>query len=106
MRKIFEIFKGILRGLVKNPFWQSGQVWLSFGLSLVINGLLWYIYVVKIRQNPLPFIFSSGLIFLNLILANFIWNREKIASLFLIHTGLLAQILMLIFIRYLLTMVF
>ena len=105
MKKIFILIKEILRGFVVNPFWKSLQVIIILGLSLVINGILWYIYQTRIKSNPIPFIFAAGLIVLNLILANFLWNREKLASILLIYTALFIQILMLIFIRYL-TMIF
>jgi len=101
MKKLISIIKEILRGFLKNPFWKSLQIDIVLGLSIALNGLLWYIYETKIHQNPVPFIFASGLIFLNLILANYLWNREKLSSLFLLYTGFFIQILMLIFIRYL-----
>ena len=101
MKKILSILIEILRGFFINPFWKSLPVIVVLVASLAINGLLWYIYQTKIRANPIPFIFASGLIILNLILGNFLWNREKLASIFLIYTAFLIQILMLIFIRYL-----
>ena len=67
--------------------------------AFVINGFLWYFYFLKIKENPNPFIFSSGLIFVNLILANFLWNRERLAGIFLLGVALFTQILMLVFIK-------
>jgi len=101
MKKILSILIETLRGFVINPFWKSWQVIIVLVCSLAINGILWYIYQTKIKVNPIPFVFATGLIILNLILGNFLWNREKLASIFLIYTGLFIQILMLIFIRYL-----
>lgn len=101
MMKIFSYILGILKGFVINPFWKSLYVLIIIGLSLVINGLLWYIYLTKIKANPLPFFFATGLVILNLILGNFLWNRDKLSSYLLIYSGLFIQILMVIFIRYL-----
>lgn len=105
MKKILSILIEVLRGFFINPFWKSLQVIIVLASSFAINGLLWYIYQTKIKENPIPFIFATGLIILNLILGNFLWNREKLASIFLIYTAVFTQILMLIFIRYL-TIVF
>ena len=101
MRKILNIIWGIIKDFLINPFWQSWRVLIILFFSLAFNGLLWYIYQTKIGENPIPFIFSSGLIILNLTLANYLFNRERLASFFLITTSLFVQILMLIFIRYL-----
>lgn len=101
MKKIFHIIIAILRGFIVSPFWKHLQVIIVLVLSLVANGILWYIYQTRIRVNPVPFFFATGLVILNLILGNFLWNREKLASSLLIYTGLFIQILMLIFIKYL-----
>ena len=101
MKKVFRLILQVLRGFFINPFWKSLQVIIVIILSLAISGVLWYIYETKIHQNSIPFIFASGLVVLNLILGNYLWNREKLAALFLIYTGLFVQVLMLIFIRYL-----
>ena len=101
MKKIIEIIFTNLKGFFLNSFWQNLKVIIIVAASLAINALLWYIFQIKVRFNPIPFIFASGLIFLNLILANFLWEKEKIASFILLGTGLFTQILMLLFIRYL-----
>lgn len=101
MKKIYLSFLNILKDFIFNSFWQSKGVLLIIGLSLILNGFLWYIFLSKIKINFVPFIFASGLIFLNLIIGNFLWEREKLASYFLILVGLFVQILMLIFIRFL-----
>jgi len=99
MTKAFIVIKQILKDFFINPFWKSWQVLALITLSFAINGFLWYFYFLKIKENPIPFIFSSGLIFLNLVLANYLWNREKLASFFLLAVAFFTQILMLVFIR-------
>ncbi|HLB95339.1 MAG TPA: hypothetical protein VJK26_00330 [Patescibacteria group bacterium] len=105
MNKIFKSIIGILKDFIYNSFWRSGPVLAIIVLSLVLNGFLWYIFETRIRENPVPFFFTSGLVGLNLILGNYLWEREKIASFFLISVGLFVQLLMLVFVRFL-TMVF
>ncbi len=106
MKKILSILFATIREFIKNSFWRSWYVLVILVISLALNGVLWYIYMIRIEENPIPFIFASGLIGLNLILANLIWEKEKLVSILLISVGLLVQILMLIFIRYLLIIVF
>ncbi|MBM2820836.1 MAG: hypothetical protein HW405_596 [Candidatus Berkelbacteria bacterium] len=101
MKKIFKIILGVLRGFFVNHFWKSIVVLITLGLSLALNGILWYIYVSKIKHEPTPFVFASALIVLNFSLGNFLWNREKLTSYFLIYTCLFIQILMLLLVRYL-----
>jgi len=93
LKKFFRIFC--------NSFWKSWPVLVIVLISLVLNLILWYIYKIRIRVNPIPFLFTSGVLGLNIILGNYLWEREKLASFFLISVGLLSQILMLMFIRYL-----
>jgi len=99
MKKFFPILKKVLKDFFINPFWKSWQVWAMVGGAFAINGFLWYFYLLKIKENPDPFIFSSGLIFVNLILSNFLWNRERLAGIFLLAVALFTQILMLVFIK-------
>lgn len=101
MNKILEILKGILRGFFFNSFWRTPSILITLGLSLAINGILWYIFESKVRQNPILFVFASILIALNFSLGNFLWNREKLASLFLVFTCLFIQILMILFVSFL-----
>jgi len=99
MRNILKVLKQVLKDFFINPFWKSWWVLVVIVVSFVINSFLWYFYFLKIKENPIPFIFSSGLIFLNLVLANYLWNREKLASFFLLTVALFTQLLMLIFIK-------
>ncbi|MCL5407036.1 MAG: hypothetical protein M1429_00875 [Patescibacteria group bacterium] len=101
MKKIYLILKEIIRDFIFNSFWKSWPALLIIASSLILNGILWYIFLSKIKVNFIPFIFASGLIFLNLILGNYLWEKEKIASFFLISVGLFVQVLMLVFIRFL-----
>lgn len=101
MKKIISSLLNIIRGFIFNSFWRSWTVLAIIFLSLVLNAILWYIFLTKIKVNVLPFYFASGLIILNLLLANFLWEKEKLASYFLIAVGIFSQILMLVFIRFL-----
>jgi len=102
MKKIFSIILEILRGFLLNHFWKSYQIIIAIILSLAINGFLWYIYALRIKANPVPFFFATVIVILNLILGNYLYPRERLSSYFLVYTSLFIQILMLIYLRYLL----
>ncbi|MGA2667094.1 MAG: hypothetical protein ABSE91_03360 [Patescibacteria group bacterium] len=101
MAKIFSSIQQALKNFFVNPFWRTWSVLVLFFLALVINGILWYIYATRIKQNPNPIIFASGVIVLNAILANYLWNREKMAGIFLLIIMLTIEIFILAFVRYL-----
>lgn len=101
MRKLLLSILAIIKDFIFNSFWKSFFVLVIIFLSLVLNVILWYFFETKIKENAVPFIFASGLIVLNLIIGNFLWEREKLASYFLISVGFFTQILMLIFLRFL-----
>jgi hypothetical protein len=93
--------KQILKDFFINPFWKSWSILIFLILALLANGTLWYIFTTKMKENSNPFIFASGLIALNLILANYLFSREKLASYFLLIIALVVQIFMLAFVKYL-----
>lgn len=99
--KTFNIAKQILRDFFINTFWRNWLVLGSLALTLALNGLLWYIYQSKIKVNPNPFILASVLVLINLLIANYLWNREKLASAFVLITVLIIQVFMLASIKYL-----
>jgi hypothetical protein len=99
--KIINILSQIFRDFLLNSFWKNWLVVVSLSLTVVLNGLLWYEYFVKIKVNPNPFILASGFILIDLVLANYLWNREKLASAFVLVTILIIQIFMLAFSKYL-----
>lgn len=101
MKKILKALLNIFKDLIFNSFWRTRAVLLIVVLSLILNAILWYYFKVRIKENSLPFIFATGLIFLNLLLGNFLWEKEKLASYFLILVGFFIQILMLVFLRFL-----
>lgn len=92
-------FLHILKEFFVNPFWRKWPIVIGLGLSILINAILWYIYIIKIKHNPIPFEYASGLIIINLVLANYLYLKERLASIFLIYTALFIQILMFLFIR-------
>jgi len=101
MTKAFIIIKQILKDFFINPFWRTWSILVSIGLSLIANAGLWYIFAIKIKQNPNPFFFATGIILLNIVISNYLFNREKLANYFLLLVALSIQIFMLAFSKYL-----
>jgi hypothetical protein len=101
MSNIYSVLKQIIRDFFINHFWKKWQIIVILILTVGLNVFLWYTFETKIKDNSSPFLFSSGVAVINLILANYLFNREKIASYILITIGLSIQILMLLFVRYL-----
>jgi len=101
VKKFLNSLLNILKDFIFNSFWKSWPLLVMLFFSLAINAILWYIFQTRIKENAIPFFFASGLILLNLILGNYLWEREKLLSFFLVGIGLFTQILMLVFIRYL-----
>ena len=101
MKKYLLILKGIIKDFFLNSFWKSIPILVIIFLSLALNVFLWYIFQTRVKSNPVPFYFASGIIGLNWILGNYLWEKEKLASYFLISTALFTQVLMLLLIRYL-----
>ncbi len=98
--QILKIAKQIIKDFIVNPFWKNWSVLLLIGMILGLNFLLWYTFVLKIKENPNPFILVSGLTVLNIILANYLWNKEKLASFYLLIIILTIAAFMMAFIKY------
>ena len=101
MKKIITIILSILRGFFVNPFWKSKLNIVILAISLAISAVLWYIYAVRIHSFLNYFLFASGIIVINTILANMFYNRERILSLILLFVALFSQLLIISFIRFL-----
>lgn len=102
MKKIILKIIRILRGFVLNPFWKSKLNIILFVLTLAISAVLWYIYATRIHNNLNYFIFASGLIIINTILANYLYSKDELLSLILLSAAFFSQVIILAFINFLL----
>ncbi len=100
------------RSFIKNRIFHDSRAMLILGLSVVLNAIAWYLWYSKIVivgpiYNPfaneflgtfnlnLP-ILALVLIIINLVIAIYSWNKEKLASYILLSIGFFIQILILI----------
>ena len=98
------------------------RIILSFLISaIILNGLIWFLWSWRLKgigypiYTPFSFLklssvyqfwflpsFGLGILILNWLLGQMIYKKENLASYFLIATAAFIQILILIFLRFLL----
>jgi len=85
-----------------NPYWANWTVILLIFLSVLLNGLLWYIWWKKYQDlvGVVPISYSSAVLILNVFLSNLSYRKEALVNFVLLGTGLLVQIIYLIFLRF------
>ncbi|PIP21880.1 MAG: hypothetical protein COX39_00475 [Candidatus Nealsonbacteria bacterium CG23_combo_of_CG06-09_8_20_14_all_40_13] len=93
MKKIFEF--------IRNPFWQDKAMLFILGASGVCLAVYWLLWAIKIKYNFTPFVLASAFFVLNIIVALWAFQKNKLISFLLLGTALLIQILTLVYLRYL-----
>ena len=73
--------------------------------SLLLNIILWIIWLTKIKLNYEPTFFASGVILLNTLLSLYFYRFQILASYILMSEAILIQILTVVYLRYLLTLI-
>lgn len=103
MKIFFKFIFDRIRNFFVNPFWMSLASLLIVFLTLLLNGLVWYLYIKQYRNiiGYEPISFSSAVFLLNLFLAAIVYKRETLASYILLSTGLTVQIIFIVFLRFL-----
>jgi len=101
MKKNITAAKNQIITFIFNPFWRSWGVVVILALSLALNGLVWYTYYQVIHHSLgfTPILYSSGVLLLNLFLANIIYRKEPLASFILMGLSLIIQAFIYIFMR-------
>lgn len=71
-------------------------------LGLALNSYIWYFYLVKLQSMAglTPVGFASGVLILNIFLADISFPKQIILSWILLSTALLIQIIFLVFIKF------
>jgi hypothetical protein len=104
---------------ITRSFWRNRVTAVTFGGSIFLNFIIWYLWYFKIRVSGYPisspisllqiseklhfyFLPIVGLlvIILNTFLAIYSYRKESLASYFLLGTSLFIQILILIFLLF------
>ncbi|AKM82510.1 TPA: hypothetical protein DD449_01825 [Candidatus Berkelbacteria bacterium] len=99
--KILNYFLRQIKYFFFNPFWLNWFVLLEFVLILLLNFIIWYLYLDKYKDflNLTPIVFSSAVAIINLFMAVIIYPKEKNISIILLTIGLMVQFLILFFIK-------
>lgn len=100
--KIFKYVWQKIKEFILNPFWLNWASILLIVLTLALNGLIWYFWA-KYYQDLIgivPISYSSAVLFLNIFLGNLTYRKETLVTFILLGTGLIIQIVYLIFLRF------
>ena len=95
------IFKQI-KYFIVNPLWISKVGLPLILVSLSLNGLIWYMYIKGYKDliGLVPISYSLAALILNIFLANILYRKEILISIILLSSGLLIQIIYLIFLKF------
>lgn len=101
MKKIIKFILPQLKYFFLNPFWTSWIIIVILIISLVLNGLIWYLYLGKYHEviNLTPIGYSSGVLMLNLFLAAIIYPKQRMISFIFLGTNILIQLFTLFLIK-------
>lgn len=101
MKKILSYILKQLRYFFINPFWVKWQVLVILVISVLTNGLIWYLYLSSYKSyvNLTPIIYSLGVLILNLFIANLVYPKKEIVAYILISLGLIIQFIILIYLK-------
>jgi hypothetical protein len=101
MKKIPEYLWSQFKYFLINPFWQAKVVWFLICPAVLINGFIWYLYIKFYKDliGVVPISYSLAVVVLNVFLANIIYRKQTLVSLSLLSSGILIQIIFLIFLK-------
>ena len=102
MKKLFITILNQFKHFFLNPFWSSKATLPLMIISVILNGLIWYLYLKRYNAlvGVVPIGYSSAVIILNIFLANITYRKEVLASIVLLGVGLSVQLIYLIFLRF------
>lgn len=102
MKKILQYIIQQIKAFIINPFWLNGGAILLIILTLAVNALVWYLWIKKYQDliGVVPISYSSAVIVLNIFLGNLTYRKETLVTFILLGTGLIIQIIYLIFLRF------
>lgn len=102
MKKLFATISNQIKHFFLNPFWFSKATLPLIILAVILNGLIWYLYLRHYKSliGIVPIGYSSAVIVLNIFLANITFRKEVLASIVLLGIGLSVQLIYLIFLKF------
>lgn len=102
MKKILSYILAQLKYFFLNPFWTSWIILVIIVLGLGLNGYIWYFYLVRMQAltGLTPVGYASGVLLLNIFLADISYQRQVILSWILLSTAVLIQIIFIVFLKF------
>lgn len=70
-------------------------------IALGLNVLIWLIWWFKVKSDPNPFFFASGVLAVNFVLSGFLIHKQLLSAYFIMGTTIAIQVLTFIFLAYL-----
>jgi hypothetical protein len=101
MKKILSFLLPQLKYFIINPFWWSYKILIIIIPSIIMNGLIWYLYLSNYKNfvSNTSVIYSSAVLVLNIFLANTIFPKQNLATYILLGTGFLIQIFIIYYLK-------
>lgn len=80
---------------------QLGKTtWILFAVALILNLIIWLIWLLKARYNIIASLFASAILGLNFILAIFLIKKPQLFLYLLAGSAIFVQILFLVLLNY------
>jgi len=87
-------------GMIKKYLYFDKTSWIVLIVSVVVNLILWYIWVYQINFSKTVILFSSAVLIVNIVLAFFVSRKDTVMPYFFLGTAFLVQIFTLILLKY------
>lgn len=70
-------------------------------ITAILNGLIWFLYIKNYQDliGITQISYALAVMILNIYLANIVYRRVALASMVLLSTGLIVQIIFLVFLK-------
>jgi len=81
-------------------FYLDKLSWIFLILGIILNLVLWYIWIYKARFSDNAMFYSSGVLVVNAFLSFLFVRKEIIIPYFLLGAAVLVQIFALVLLRY------
>jgi len=105
MKKILSTIWLFLKSLTEY-LWLDRISILFFVLALILNIILWIYWRQNSYYSLKSLYLTSGVLIINLFLALFVARRERLTSMLLAGTAFSVQVLILIYFKYFLSLVY
>jgi len=101
MKKFFSYLLSQIKYFIINPFWKQIPILILIFLTIILNGLIWFLYITRYREilDYTPIIYSSTVLILNLLLSNIIFQKKSLFAYIFLVIALIIQLFFLYFLQ-------